>query len=404
MTPRIIKNGFVAAVGQPCNRSHIATGWSMGFPVGGFAITKSNSVSVTSCFWSKQYLSTPPPAPDIIEPRLVLGGDSNDYQSVDFPLQILGLKSPNETYVYDSTVIAYTNGIEFSGIIQRINRQPWELELELEEGEEVTLTLITSNMFGLSTSSTTLNITQIPEPFFIVGALLLVLVLIRLKHRYKAFICLILLTLLFFNSNNVNAAKFNYQGVIELEGGAYSGDGYFKFTIGDAAQNTNFWANDGSVQGEPVASRKLNVSNGFFHVAIGDSMMMPIPKNLFSSTNNLYLTVWFNYQPINGFYKLGPPQEILPVPLALNADLLDGHDYKEIIDTVYTNSSELFLLKTGDVCSGQLQVSNLVTDSNVELPDAGRVYLNSSKDAYISAGNTGNITIFKNNSPVFEIE
>jgi len=325
------------------------------------------------------------------------------YESIDFPLAVSGEKPPWTTYDFHALVIAYTNGTEFKGIIQNEEFKPWELSIELNEGDTVELVLFSSNMFGTSASPTVLEITQIPEPIFFMFILSAILIFIKFFRKHKYVICVSVLMLTLFNVTEGQCVEFNYQGVIELEGGAYSGNGYFKFTIGDEAQNTNYWANDGTINGEPTASVLLNVSNGFFHTALG-SGMLPIPRSLFAGSNELFLTIWFHHLPNNSFYKLGPPQEILPVPNAINSDLLDGHDYKDIMYTVFTNSTDLFLLKTGDVCSGQLQVSNLVTDANVELPDDGRVYLNNAKDAYISSGSTGNITIFKNDSPVFEIE
>jgi len=35
--PRISRNGFVATAGIAPQGKHIATGWSMGFPIGGFS-------------------------------------------------------------------------------------------------------------------------------------------------------------------------------------------------------------------------------------------------------------------------------------------------------------------------------------------------------------------------------
>ena len=400
--PRISRNGFVATAGIAPQGKHIATGWSMGIPISGFS--ESGPVSLASGFWSKQYLASPPLAPNIISPRLVLSETTGQFDSIDFPLAISGEKPPNVTYIYHTLVIAYTNGAEFKGIIQSEKLKPWELSLELNEGDFIELVLFSSNMYGSSATPTVLEITQIPEPIFFMFILIIILFSIIFFRKHKYLICFSILLITLFNATEGHCVEFNYQGVIELEGGAYSGDGYFKFTIGNATQTTNYWANDGTIDGEPTASVLLNVSNGFFHTALGNSEMLPIPRSLFTGSTELFLTVWFHHLPIDGFYKLGSPQEILPVPTAINSDLLDGHDYEDIINTVFTNYTDQFLLRTGDICSGQLQASNLVTDTNVELPDDGRVYLNSSKDAYISAGNSGNITIFKNNLPVFEIE
>jgi len=213
----------------------------------------------------------------------------------------------------------------------------------------------------------------------------------------------------------------NYQGVVEIEGGAYTGDGYFKFAISDSGGVSNYWTNDKRRAREPRTPVPLSVTNGFFHVALGDpNLMEPMPRTVFVPGTDIWLTVWFSFIETGAFAQLGPTQPILPVPTAVNADLLDGHDYEDVIATstnaAYTlavdNFTNLFLLRAGDTCTGQLRISNVVVDTTVELTDgdlflpAGRrVYLDGrGGGSFVTCSSNGTIAIYKNAAPVFEIE
>jgi len=417
LTPHLSHNGFVSASGLAPRSTHIATGWTMGFPVGGASKASSEAIEIIASYWNRLSLATPPPPPSVTFPITILAGETGQYDSIDYPLNISGGKSPTVYYQFNSAAVAYTNGIELSvaEINQVSNQSIWSLDLYLNEGDTVELALASSNVFGFSTSRTIMLITQIPEPVLFLLLPLFLLIVFRKRILNKKLIAFSFLIILFITASQTKAAEFNYQGVVEVEGGAYVGDGYFKFAIGDKNETINYWSNDGTMTGEPATNVLLNVDNGFFHVQLGSSGMQPIPRKLFSDNSNLYLSVWFNFKPSGTFYRLGPAQEILSVPTALNADMVDGYDYKEIVANTMTSMydsgfvnlstlSNIFLLKAGDVCTGQLQVSNLVSDTNVELPDDGRVYLNTDKSAYISSGSSGNTTIFKNDKPVFEIE
>ena len=368
--------------------------------------------------WNSLSPATPPTPPSIAAPTVVLSNETGEYDSYDeSSIQISGQKSPTVYYQYNSLIIAFTNDVELP--ITTINQVPdqsiWSLELPLSEGDVINLSLISSNAFGLSTSRTTMLITQIPEPTLLLLLSFILLFSFRKHFLNRKIIAFSLFFILCANVTQSKAAVFNYQGVVEIEGGAYGGDGYFKFAIGNQNGTTNYWSNDGSSTGEPSSFVSMNVENGFFNVPLGGSGMTTIPRHLFSDVSNSYLSVWFNFKPSGTYIRLGPAQKILSVPTALNADLLDGYDYNEVIANTTTSMynsgfanlttlSNIFLLKSGDVCTGQLQVSNLVSDTNIELPDDGRVYLNSAKSSYISSGASGNTTIFKNDKPVFEIE
>ncbi len=122
------------------------------------------------------------------------------------------------------------------------------------------------------------------------------------------------------NTNYVQAMQMNYQGVVEQAGVAYQGAGYFKFTLGDVGDTTNYWSNDGASSDEPGTGVSVDVTNGFFHLALG-SGMTDIPATVFTDNADVYLRVWFADQ-LNGSYSaLGGAQQILPVPRATTADM-----------------------------------------------------------------------------------
>lgn len=118
----------------------------------------------------------------------------------------------------------------------------------------------------------------------------------------------------------------SYQGFVKVSGNAYSGTGYFKFAVIDAASGdgtTNYWANDGTASGEPSAAVALSVSNGLFDVMLGDTslngMTQAITQNAFSQTAT-YLRVWFSQTAGGPFQALDPNQRIGSAPYALRAE------------------------------------------------------------------------------------
>jgi hypothetical protein len=245
----------------------------------------------------------------------------------------------------------------------------------------------------------------------------------------------------------------NYQGVVEIEGGAYYGPAWFKFAICDASMATYYWANAPVAAGQPGTAVELNMSNGFFNVLLGDTTitnMAALPPALFSLTQDLYLAVWF--APENGaggpavtgnFAQFGAPQLIAPVPTALNAGYLAGNSYQDIINAStnaaivqsYNNFTNLFLFRAGDTCTGELVMralevqgtatsqvavitqaraqqllvsaetlleTNVTVNGTLQMAGQSRAYFGANN--YLAANTNGNLTIYKNNQAVFEIE
>lgn len=118
----------------------------------------------------------------------------------------------------------------------------------------------------------------------------------------------------------------SYQGYVEVSSVAYTGTGFFKFAVMDAASGNgaaNYWANDGTASGEPSASIALTVDDGLFNVMLGDTslagMTQAITQNAFTQTAT-YLRVWFSQTAGGPFQALDPNQRIGSAPYALRAE------------------------------------------------------------------------------------
>jgi hypothetical protein len=131
-----------------------------------------------------------------------------------------------------------------------------------------------------------------------------------------------------------------YQGEVRVSGDPYTGNGYFKLAVVNAAGDTTYWSNDGSSTGgsEPTAAVQLAVSEGLFGVLLGDTtlggMTQALTADVFDQTDR-YLRVWFSTSG-SAFEQLTPDTRIAAVPYALqaqeaaNADTLDGLHASEL--------------------------------------------------------------------------
>ena len=125
----------------------------------------------------------------------------------------------------------------------------------------------------------------------------------------------------------------SYQGSVSDGGTPYTGTGYFKFAVVSSAGTVSYWSNDGtsSAGGEPVDGVSLTVTDGLFHVLLGDTgvaNMGAISADVFSGTER-YLRVWFSPDDLS-YTLLSPDQQFAAVPYALqaqeaaDADTVDG--------------------------------------------------------------------------------
>jgi N-acetylneuraminic acid mutarotase len=154
----------------------------------------------------------------------------------------------------------------------------------------------------------------------------------------------------------------SYQGQVTLGGTPYDGTGYFKFAVVDAAGTTSFWSNNGTSSGggEPTKAVPLPVSNGLFHVLLGDKSLTNMTKAVTAATfdgTERYLRVWFSSDNA-GFDLLTPDRRIAAVPYALQAE-----------QASYALQAE----EAGNGVPAQAMVLGL-TDSETTLLDAGFSY------------------------------
>ena len=108
-----------------------------------------------------------------------------------------------------------------------------------------------------------------------------------------------------------------------MSGSPFTGNGYFKFAVMDAASGngtTNYWANDGTASGQPSTAVALAVTGGLFDVMLGDTslagMTQTITQSAFNQTTT-YLRVWFSQTPGGPFQALDPNQRIGSAAYAL---------------------------------------------------------------------------------------
>jgi hypothetical protein len=142
-------------------------------------------------------------------------------------------------------------------------------------------------------------------------------------------------------------AVVSYQGEVRVNVDPYTGNGYFKFAVVNAAGNAAYWSNDGTSTGggEPTAAVQLAVSDGLFSVLLGDTtlggMTQALTAAVFSQPDR-YLRVWFSASAGGPFSQLTPDTRIAAVPYALqaqeaaDADTVDGLHASEL-GTHYQN-------------------------------------------------------------------
>ncbi len=166
-----------------------------------------------------------------------------------------------------------------------------------------------------------------------------------------------------------------YQGEVRVGGTPYTGSGYFKFAVVNAAGNAAYWSNDGTSTGgsEPTAAVGLAVSDGLFSVLLGDTtlggMTQALMADVFSQPNR-YLRVWFSSDNVT-FSRLTPDTRISAVPYALqaqeaaDADTVDGLHASEL--GVHYQNVVVVAKSGGDYTSVQTAIDS-VADAAADNP------------------------------------
>ncbi|GEM_PF-2073216 len=183
---QLTRNGFTAGAARIEPGKHIATGWSVGFPIGGERQVIARGARLTDSYWAGIFMAGPPPAPGLMTPILILPGTTGSYDNADAPLLITGTKPPNSVnYPFYGLIYATTNDVRLPDeqITQVQDYNQWSMTLPLALDAQVALTLVSSNMFGLSSAPTVVYLTQVPEPY---GAAALVIILLsRVSARTR---------------------------------------------------------------------------------------------------------------------------------------------------------------------------------------------------------------------------
>jgi hypothetical protein len=112
----------------------------------------------------------------------------------------------------------------------------------------------------------------------------------------------------------------NHQGRVVDNGTNFDDTGQFMFALIDSGGTTNYWSNDGTAAGQPVAAVSLAVTKGLYSVLLGDttvSNMSAITSDVFANTD-VWLRVWFN-DGVNGFQQLSPDERLGAIGYAMVA-------------------------------------------------------------------------------------
>lgn len=182
--------------------------------------------------------------------------------------------------------------------------------------------------------------------------------------------------------------ELDYQGKVLVSDVPFTGNGYFKFAVGNVGGTTNYWSNDGTTVGQPTGCITNSVFNGVFSTVLGATPMSAINPDIFSNGNDLYLRVWFGTTN-STFNEMLPAQKIESSAYAINADQVDGMDANEIVAAA-TNGVSLSGDITGSPASGTT-VNSLQGDAlNLGAATAGQILTwNGSAWTNASGGMTG---------------
>ncbi|MBN1516913.1 hypothetical protein JXA32_10140 [Candidatus Sumerlaeota bacterium] len=159
-----------------------------------------------------------------------------------------------------------------------------------------------------------------------------------MKRNARAWVFIAWAALILLLANFANAGQeveFTYNGRVKHNGDPFDGAGYFKFALVDQAGQTTYWSNDSTSAegGEPTGYVTSQVIDGFFNVAIGDTLagMDPLIPTVFNEDERIYLRVWFSHDLGSPFQCLAPDRRVV------NPALLGQQSFDEGI-TLYVDA------------------------------------------------------------------
>jgi len=115
-----------------------------------------------------------------------------------------------------------------------------------------------------------------------------------------------------------DSPAINFQGRIEEGDIGFSGTSWFNFSIGDEGMSNVYWE----------SWAQTTCVEGIYNVILGRDTNDAMTSAVFNNIDSYYLRVAFSTDG-SYFETLSPDQEILTVPFAVNADLLDGLESPE---------------------------------------------------------------------------
>jgi hypothetical protein len=132
--------------------------------------------------------------------------------------------------------------------------------------------------------------------------------------------------LVHFQGSRASAAVpqlLNFQGRVAVDGIAFEGTGWFKFTLVNGDGSVSYWSNDATsaAGSEPAKAVSLPVSRGLYSAPLGDTSlanMAAVPASVFAN-GDVRLRVWFD-DGSNGFEQITPDQRIAAVGYAMVAE------------------------------------------------------------------------------------
>jgi hypothetical protein len=133
------------------------------------------------------------------------------------------------------------------------------------------------------------------------------------------------------NLHPLDDPAINFQGRIEVGEIGYTGWSKFTFAIGDEDFVTEYWS----------SWAETTCVEGIYNIILGRDTNDPLTDAVFNHIDAYYLRVAFSTDGSH-FETLSPDQEIVTVPFAVNADLLDGMESPDSAFVGVTDSQTIY--------------------------------------------------------------